>query len=79
MGRRTTTSKMLPNDRPIVAGSARAKAQQAKRLRDRAKPRPKRVTTIPTTSTSTSIPRRRGFTKLKSAAEKRAAELEKIK
>jgi hypothetical protein len=70
------------NDRPIVAGSARAKAQQAKRIKTRnakaAKVKPKRVT-ISTTSTTTSTPKSRGFPKLRSAAQKNIDALRKIK
>ncbi len=74
-------STLTPNDRPIVAGSARAKAQQTKRIKDRAgkakavaAPKPRRNTS----TTTTTIPKTRGFPKLKSAAQKREDELKKI-
>ena len=79
--RRVSVKSNLNNDRPIVAGSPRDKAQKAKRIKDRAarrakapKPTPKRRIT----TTTTTAKRHRGFPKLKSGAEKRQAELDKI-
>ena len=83
----STTSTMTPDDRPIVAGSPRAKAQQAQRIKNRnakaAKARPKRVTTTSApTTTTTSAPKSRGFPnikKIKTDAQLRAEELSRIK
>jgi hypothetical protein len=88
--RTSTNSTMLPNDRPIVAGSAREKALIAQRVSERAMrnkatqagggaPSVKRAIKSTTTTTATPKRKSRGFPKLKAAASKRAAALKKIK
>ena len=70
------------SDRPIVAGSAREKAQRDKRIRERSERVTSTTTTTPKrTSTTTTGPKRkvRGFPKLKSAAQKNIDRLKKIK